>query len=108
MRSTASFIELYSECDKGVKEMTIEEKAKVYLYNITNAYRQPEDRVSPGVVIDLKSCADWTEELAAMMIAMISMTDQLKGGLEEHYSDLVGFTHLLNRVAIQFSDFDDD
>ena len=88
--------------------MTFEEKAKVYLYNITNAYRQPEDRYDPGIVIDLKSGADWTEELAAMMMAMMSMTDQLKVGLEEYYSDLVGFTHLLNRVAIQFSDFDDD
>lgn len=88
--------------------MSIEEKAKVYLNNITNAYRQPEDRVDPGFVIDLKSGADWTEELSAMMMAMMLMTDRLQGGLEEHYSDLVGFTHLLNRVAIQFSDFDDD
>lgn len=88
--------------------MTFEEKAKVYLYNITNAYKHPEDRVDPGFVIDLKSGADWTEELAAMMMAMMSMTDQLQGGMEEYYSDLVGFTHLLNRVAIQFSDFDDD
>ena len=88
--------------------MKIEEKAKVYAYHIMNAYSKPEDRVDPGIVIDLKSGMDWTEELAAMMMAMISMTDQLKGGLEEHYSDLVGFTHLLNRVAMQFSDFDDD
>lgn len=48
------------------------------------------------------------EELAAMMMAMMSMTDRLIGGLEEPYSDLVGFTHLLNRVAIQNSDFEDD
>ncbi len=47
------------------------------------------------------------EELAAMMMAMMSMTDRLVG-LEEQYSDLVGFTHLLNRVAIQNSDFEDD
>ena len=88
--------------------MTIEEKAKVYYQHMVNAYREPDDRVDPGVVIDLKSCADWTEELAAMMMAMMSMTDQLHGGLEEYYSDLVGFTHLLNRVAIQNSDFEDD
>lgn len=48
------------------------------------------------------------EELAAMMMAMMSMTDRMMGGLEESYSDLVGFTHFLNRVAIQISDFDDD
>lgn len=48
------------------------------------------------------------EELAAMMMAMMSMTDRLIGGLEEPYSDLVGFTNFLNRVAIQISDFDDD
>lgn len=47
------------------------------------------------------------EELAAMMMAMMSMTDRLVG-LEEQYSDLVGFTHLLNRAAIQNSDFEDD
>lgn len=48
------------------------------------------------------------EELAAMMMAMMSMTDRLIGGLEEPYKDLVGFTHLLNRVAIQNSDFEED
>ena len=48
------------------------------------------------------------EELAAMMMAMMSMTDRLIGGLEESYSDLVGFTHFLNTVAIQNSDFEDD
>lgn len=88
--------------------MTIEEKAKVYLYNITNAYRQPEDRVDPGVVIELKNGMDWTEELAAMMMAMMSMTDQMQFRLEEYYSDLVGFTHMLNRIAIQNSVFEDD
>lgn len=88
--------------------MTIEEKAKVYLYNITNAYRRPEDRVDPGVVLELKNGMDWTEELAAMMLAMISMTEKLNVRMEEYYSDIVGFTHLLNRVAIQFTNFDDD
>ena len=48
------------------------------------------------------------EKLAAMMMAMMSMTDRMIGGLEEQYSDLVGFTHFLNRVAIQNSDFEDD
>lgn len=51
---------------------------------------------------------DMTEELAAMMMAMMSITDRMEGGLEVPYSDLVGFTHLLNRVAIQNSDFEDD
>lgn len=88
--------------------MTLEEKAKVYAYHIMNAYRQPEDRIDPGVVLELKNGMDWTEELTAMMMAMMSITDQLQDGLGEYYSDLVGFTHLLNRVAIQFSDFDDD
>ena len=51
---------------------------------------------------------DMTEELAAMMMAMMSMTDRMMGGLEEPYKDLVGFTHLLNRASIQNSDFEDD
>ena len=87
--------------------MTIEEKAKVYYQHMVNAYREPDDRVDPGVVLQLNKGTDWMEELAAMMMAMMSMTDRLVG-LEEQYSDLVGFTHLLNRVAIQNSDFEDD
>ena len=59
-------------------------------------------------MIELKKGMDWTEELASMMLAMMAITDNLKDGLEEYYSDLVWFTHLLNRVAIQFSNFDDD
>ena len=87
--------------------MTIEEKAKFYYQHMVNAYREPDDRVDPGVVLQLNKGNDWMEELAAMMMAMMSMTDRLVG-LEEQYSDLVGFTHLLNRVAIQNSDFEDD
>ena len=87
--------------------MTIEEKAKVYAKHLANAYLEPDDRVDPGVVLQLNKGTDWMEELAAMMMAMMSMTDRLVG-LEEQYSDLVGFTHLLNRVAIQNSDFEDD
>lgn len=87
--------------------MTIEERAKVYAKHLANAYLEPDDRVDPGVVLQLNKGTDWMEELAAMMMAMMSMTDRLVG-LEEQYSDLVGFTHLLNRVAIQNSDFEDD
>ena len=88
--------------------MTIEEKAKVYYQHMVNAYREPDDRVDPGIVLELKKGMDMTEELAAMMMAMMSITDRMEGGLGESYSDLVGFTYLLNRVAIQNSDFEDD
>ena len=88
--------------------MTIEEKAKVYYQHMVNAYREPDDRVDPGVVLQLNKGNDWMEELAAMMMAMMSMTDRMIGGLEEPYSDLVCFTHFMNRVAIQNSDFEDD
>ena len=80
--------------------MTIEERAKVYAKHLANSYLE--------VVLQLNKGTDWMEELAAMMMAMMSMTDRLIGGLEEPYSDLVGFTNFLNRVAIQISDFDDD
>lgn len=79
--------------------MTIEERAKVYAKHLANSYLE--------VVLQLNKGTDWMEELAAMMVAMMSMTDRMVG-LEEQYSDLVGFTHLLNRVAIQNSDFEDD
>ena len=88
--------------------MTIEEKAKVYYQHMVNAYREPDDRVDPGIVLELKKGMDMTEELAAMMMAMMSITDRVECGLGEPYKDLVGFTHLLNRVAIQNSDFEDD
>lgn len=87
--------------------MTIEERAKVYAKHLANAYLEPDDRVDPGVVLQLNKGTDWMEELAAMMMAMMSMTDRMVI-LEGQYSDLVGFTHLLNRVSIQNSDFEDD
>lgn len=34
--------------------MTIEEKAKVYYQHMVNAYREPDDRVDPGIVLELK------------------------------------------------------
>lgn len=34
--------------------MTIEEREKVYSQHIVNAYRDQDDRVDPGVVIELK------------------------------------------------------
>ena len=88
--------------------MTIEERAKVYAKHLANAYLEPDDRADPGVVLQLNKGTDWMEELAAMMMAMMSITDRVEGGLGESYSDLVGFTHLLNRVAIQNSDFEDN
>lgn len=62
--------------------MTIEEKAKVYYQHMVNAYREPDDRVDPGIVLELKKGMDMTEELAAMMMAMMWITDRVEGGME--------------------------
>lgn len=99
-------IELYSECRKGENEMTREEKAKVIYAHLTNAYRDQEEWIEAGARLTLMKGGDLTEELSAMLLAMISFADRASGGLPEEYRDLVGFTHLLNRVAIQASEFE--
>ena len=64
--------------------MTIEEKAKVYYQHMVNAYREPDDRVDPGIVLELKKGMDMTEELAAMMMAMMSILTGWKADWESH------------------------
>lgn len=86
--------------------MTREEKAKVIYAHLTNAYRDPDEQIECGMRLTLKKDGDFTEELSAMLMAMIAFADRATGGLPEEYSDLVGFTYLLNRVAIQSSDFE--
>lgn len=86
--------------------MNREEKAKVIYAHLTNAYRDPEEQIEVGTYLTMEKGGDLTEELAAMLLAMIAFADRAAGGLAEEYSDLVGFTHLLNRVAIQMSEFE--
>ena len=93
---------------EGEKNNDDRRKGESFSQHMLNAYREPDDRVDPDVVLQLNIGINWMEELAPMMMAMMSITDRMIGGLEEPYSDLVGFTHLLNRVAIQNSDFEDD
>lgn len=85
--------------------MTREEKAKVVYAHLMNAYRDPEDWIEPTTRLKLEKGGDLSEELSAMLIAMLAFADRAAGNLAEEYRDLVGFTYLLNRVAIQTSEF---
>lgn len=38
---------------KGIRQMMIEDKERVYAKHIMNAYLEPDDRVDPGIVLEL-------------------------------------------------------
>ena len=77
-----------------------ERKTYTFYTMLLNAYRDEEDMEPPVQKLSINNGADFTDDMAAMTAAMLLMCtqftpDDVKG------TDLIGFTHLLNRVAIQ-------
>lgn len=77
--------------------MNVMEKAEQFLVALSDAYLEEEDRelctfpaLNPAEVSE--------DDFTAMLIAMKVLFEEVTG--EEGY-DLIGFTHLLNRFAIQ-------
>lgn len=76
-----------------------ERKAFTFYTMILNAYRDEED-MTPAVP-KLRLGDDATEDITAMMMAMMLFCKQVAPETVEDM-DVIGFTHLLNRVAIQY------
>lgn len=77
-----------------------ERKTYTFYTMLLNAYRDEEDVEPPMPKLSLESGADITDDLAAMTTAMMLFCTQFTPETVEKM-DLIGFTHLLNRVAIQ-------
>lgn len=82
-----------------------EKKTLTFYTMLLNAFRYEEDYETAVEKLSLKNGDDAIETLTAMLAAMKVLCDRICPKLSEN-GDLIDFTHLLNRLAIQhcFSD----
>ena len=81
---------------------TLEEKVGVFYTLLTNAYRDEEQRAEvPKLTLNLTGVGDFTEDFTAMLLAMELIYEAVCPQTAKDM-DLIGFTHALNRLAIQF------
>lgn len=76
-------------------------KTVVFLTMLANAYRNEEEYETPIEKLSLSPNDDITEDITAMLTAMLMFYNNMCSANGEDM-DLIGFTHLLNRLAIQF------
>lgn len=77
--------------------MDLDDKILVFLSAISGVYKEEDDRESfPKLKLNPK---DLTDDITAMLTAQYLLYQRLTGNEDE---DIVGFTHLLNRLAIQY------
>lgn len=78
--------------------MKTEEKALRFLFALSDVYRDEEDRQLYSVSkLDL-DVSDVTEDFTAMLLAMNTLYVRITGDKE---ADLIDFTHILNKLAVQ-------
>ncbi len=77
-----------------------ERKVLTFYTMIANAYREPENMEQAVEKLVLRDGYDLNDDIAAMLSAMMIFVDKLVPNITEDM-DLIGFTHFLNRVAIQ-------
>lgn len=73
----------------------MEQKILVFLSNLCNSYKDEEDKDPAS--IDFKP-DEITEDFTAMLMAMYMQYKRMT----DSDDDLIGFTHLLNRLAMQY------
>lgn len=86
-----------------------EKKTLTFYTMLANAYREPEDKEVAVEKLTLCKGYDFNDDIAAMLCAMMMLVDRLFPSKTKDM-DLIGFTHFLNRIAIQncFDVPDDD
>lgn len=78
-----------------------EKKTLTFYTMLCNAFRDEEDYETAVEKLSLKNGDDAIETLTAMLVAMKILCDRICLKLSEN-GDLIDFTHLLNRLAIQY------
>lgn len=76
----------------------IEEKAMAFATALTDVYRDEENRELEAVG-KMKISENVTEDFTAMLIAMRMIFMKITGDTD---SDIIVFTHILNKLAIQY------
>ena len=83
-----------------------EKKVLVFLRMFHTPYRNfnqlAEESSLPEPQLMLTNGSDFTEDLMAMLVAMKVFCDKVCPQIAVN-EDLVGFTHILNRIAIQYA-----
>lgn len=74
----------------------IEEKALCFLTALSDVYRDEENR-ELGAFSKMEIGNDFTEDFTALLLAMNLMCERLTG----YDGDLIEFTHVLNKLAVQ-------
>lgn len=75
----------------------IEEKALCFLSALTDVYRDEQNR-ELGAFSAMEFSDDVTEDFTAMLLAFKFVFDGICGD----DSDLIDFTHILNKLAVQY------
>lgn len=76
----------------------IEEKAMAFATALTDVYRDEENRELEAVR-KMKLSEDVTEDFTAMLIAMRMIFMKITRTKD---SDIIDFTHILNKLAVQY------
>lgn len=82
-----------------MNEIVIEKKAEIFYTALQDPYFELGDRDLSGYA-KITPSEDFAEDLTAMLIAMKDFFEEVTDCTGEH--DLIGFTYLLNRVAVNF------
>ena len=77
-----------------------EKKVLTFYTMLANAYRDPEDMEEAVEKLTLCDGYDFDVDISAMLSAMMLLVDNLFPSITKDM-DLIGFTHFLNRIAIQ-------
>jgi hypothetical protein len=80
--------------------MNVIDKAEHFLVALTDVYRDEEER-NLGMIPPLSEEEITEEDFTAMLIAMKVLFEEVTG--TDEADDLIGFTHILNRLAIQYA-----
>lgn len=95
--------------NRAEKEQLFQERVRSFYAALANVFMEEKDRIEVPQ-IKLKRGDDFNEVVAAMMGAEMAIFKQLASDPTFDYADMdmVGFTHMLNRIAIQHFFMQDD
>lgn len=79
-----------------MSKMTTAEKALRFLVALKDVYRDEDDR-ELDAFSKLELTDDATDDFTAMLLAMKCLLERLSG----YDGDLIDFTHVLNKLAVQ-------
>lgn len=77
-----------------------EQKAYVFYTMLSNAYRDEQDMLPALPKLNMEMDGDLAEDLTAMMMGMLLFCKQHASDAVKN-TDVIGFSHILNRLAIQ-------